>query len=80
MQRHGAIDALELDLTLFGGRNDACDAPVDILAEDDLPHWAAPRILEAMFTTGPVMVNSLQARPISPIEACPVAARTLGII
>jgi hypothetical protein len=33
-----------------------------------------------MFTTGPVMVNSLQARPISPIEACPVAARTLGII
>ena len=72
MERHGAIDALELDLTLFGGRDDTRDVPVDVLAEEDLPDWAAPWILEAMFTTGPVMVNSLQALPISPIEACPV--------
>ena len=37
MERHGAIDALELDLTLFGGRDDTRDAPVDVLAEEDLP-------------------------------------------
>jgi len=37
MERHGAIDALELDLTLFGGRDDTRDAPVYVLAEEDLP-------------------------------------------
>jgi hypothetical protein len=37
----GAIDALELDLTPFGGRDDARDAPVYVLAKEDLPRLGA---------------------------------------